>query len=244
MRNLKCVCPGGQFQLQEVQDKMDSDRITEHSLFATKLLSIDFPQSALLNEDLYRLLTDEKFNDDFNAHPDQCNLLNLEPTHQCIAALRKMFLEGLERYLRSEDVCGEYTASVVLFPNIARQHEFTVVHNHNADVAGIYYVRTSDSHVEPSIQIAGESYDYFNQDDGALLLHDPRFNANLGYLKANDYVKVFPRPGQMLLFPGYLWHSVLPHRGTFRRLSIGANFCLSESNRSAEYRVSLKVTKA
>jgi len=223
---------------------MDSDRIAEHSLFATKLLSIDFPESAPLNDDLYRLLTDEKFKDGFNAHPDQCNVLNLEPTQPCLATLRKMFVGGLERYLRSEDVRGEYTASVVLFPNIASQHEFTVVHNHNADVVGIYYVRTAESHVEPSVQIAGESYDYFDQDDGALLLHDPRFNANLGYLKANDYVKVFPRPGQMLLFPGYLWHSVLPHRGTFRRLSIGANFRLSESNTSAEYRVSLNVAKA
>jgi hypothetical protein len=224
---------------------MDPSRmhVSERSLFATKLLSIDFPDSAGLNEDLYRLLTGEPFATDFNAHPDHCNLLRLEPEHACIAALRKMFLDGLERYLRAEEVHGDYTASVVLFPNLADQHEFTAVHNHNADVVGIYYVKTAYPRGEQGDKPASADYDYFDQDDGVLLLHDPRFNANLGYLKANDYVKVFPRPGQMLLFPGYLWHSVLSHRGAYQRLAISANFRLTENDQPAEYRVPLKIAK-
>jgi hypothetical protein len=220
---------------------MDTNRmhVTERSLFATRLLAIDFADVAVLNEDLYRLLTGAPFAGDFNAHPDSCNLLRLEREHPCLATLRKMFLDGLERYLRSEEVQGDYTASVVLFPNLARQHEFTAVHNHNADVVGIYYVKTAYPRGEQQEKSA-EDYDYFDQDDGVLILHDPRFNANLAYLKANDYVKVFPRPGQMLLFPGYLWHSVLPHRGAYQRLAISANFRLSENDQPAEHRVALK----
>ena len=30
----------------------------------------------------------------------------------------------------------------------------------------------------------------------------------------------------MLLFPGYLWHSVTPHLGEFRRLAFSVNFRL------------------
>ena len=56
------------------------------------------------------------------------------------------------------------------------------------------------------------------------MLHDPRFNANLAAVQVSDYVKVFPRPGLLLVFPGYLWHSVTPHLGDFHRLAISGNF--------------------
>jgi hypothetical protein len=91
----------------------------------------------------------------------------------------------------------------------------------------VYYVRTA-KYDRPTVELPdpeGE-YDYFAAEDGALVLHDPRFNANLGAVRGNDYAKAFPRPGLMLLFPGYLWHSVTPHLGEYHRLAISANFCL------------------
>ena len=60
--------------------------------------------------------------------------------------------------------------------------------------------------------------------DGALVLHDPRFNANLALIGGRDYVKVFPRSGQMLIFPASVWHSVTPQQVDARRLSVAANF--------------------
>jgi hypothetical protein len=36
----------------------------------------------------------------------------------------------------------------------------------------------------------------------------------------------------MLIFPGFLWHSVTPHLGEFRRLAISANFRLRSSRPS------------
>jgi hypothetical protein len=30
----------------------------------------------------------------------------------------------------------------------------------------------------------------------------------------------------MLIFPGYLWHSVTPHLGDYRRLALSTNFRL------------------
>ena len=49
-----------------------------------------------------------------------------------------------------------------------------------------------------------------------------------------DHVKVFPRPGLMLIFPAYVWHSVTPHRGEFHRLAFSMNFTLRWPAGSAE----------
>ena len=207
-------------------------QIAEHLLFPTRLLTIQFPDVAGLNQELYRLFaTREEFRDDFNMHPDALNLLRLADTCPGIARLRGMFLDGLRRWLRAEKVRGRLTADVVLFSNLAGKGDFTLVHNHNADVVGIYYVRTAQ-YDRPAVEMPdpeGE-YDYFASEDGALILHDPRFNANLATVRSADYAKVFPRPGLMLLFPGYLWHSVTPHLGDFQRLAISANFSLRWSS--------------
>jgi hypothetical protein len=112
----------------------------------------------------------------------------------------------------------------------------TLAHNHNADVAAVYYVQAPE-HDRPPLFVPdpeGE-YSYFEAEDGALVLHDPRFNANLAAVRVGDYAKVFPRPGLMVLFPGYLWHSVTPNQGDRPRLSIAANFRLKwEAQSNAE----------
>lgn len=202
--------------------------VREHALFPTRLLTIEFPDVADLNEQLYQLFTTRsEFSGDFAMHPDALNLLRLAVTCPAIARLRGMFLDGLARWLRAEQIEGIREADVVLFSNFARKGEFTAVHNHSTDMVGIYYVRTTQSD-RPAVMLppVDGSDDYFAAEDGALLLHDPRFNANLAGVRTRDYVKVFPRPGLMLLFPGYLWHSVTPHQGDFERLAISANFQL------------------
>jgi len=203
-------------------------QVTDYLLFPTRLLTIQYPDVDELNQQLYQLFTTrEEFRGDFNMHPDALNLLALADTCPAIARLRGMFLEGLRRWLMAERIQGDLTAEVVLFPNYAGKGEFTLVHNHNAEVVGIYYVKTADHH-KPAVVVpeTDADYDYFAADDGVLVLHDPRFNANLGALRGNDYAKVFPRPGLMLIFPGYLWHSVTPHLGDYRRLAVSANFRL------------------
>ena len=114
---------------------------------------------------------------------------------------------------------------MVLFSNYSARGDFTSVHNHNADVVGVYYVQSSESN-RPPVLIPGDEDEYFAAEDGALLLHDPRFNANLAAVGVRDYVKVFPRPGMMVIFPGFVWHSVTPYLGDARRLAISANFRL------------------
>jgi hypothetical protein len=202
--------------------------VCEFNLFPTRLLAIQFPDVDDLNQELHNLfVTREEFHDGFNMHPDSLNLLHLANTCGGIARLRGMFLEGVKLWLESEKIHGDLHIDMVLFSNKARKGEFTLVHNHSADLVGVYYVRTAQSD-RPAVSLPEPDgdYDYFAAEDGALILHDPRFNANLAALQTRDYAKVFPRPGLMVVFPGYLWHSVTPHLGEQHRLAISGNFHL------------------
>ncbi len=216
--------------------------VREHLLFPTRLLSLQFPDTEVLNRELSDLFrTREEFREDFSMHPDAMNLLSLAPSCPAIAKLGDMFRAGLRRWLAAEQIRGELNADVVLFSNYAGKGDFTIVHNHNADVVGIYYATTT-TYDRPSVVVPDpdSDYDYFAADDGVLVLHDPRFNANLAAAGSRDYAKVYPRPGLMLIFPGYLWHSVTPHLGDFRRLAISANFTLRWPGNSAAEKWSLR----
>jgi hypothetical protein len=220
--------------------------IAEFSLFPTRLLTIEFPDVEELNRDLDGLFAQrEEFREPFNMHPDSLNLLRLADQVPAIARLRSMFLDGLRRWLRAERVAVPGEVEMVLFCNQAGKGDFTLVHNHNADVVGIYYVRTAQ-YDRPALVLPdpeGE-YDYFAAEDGVLVLHDPRFNANLAAVRSADYARVYPRPGLMLLFPGYLWHSVTPHLGEFRRLAFSINFRLRWSESATSECVCMAVEEA
>jgi hypothetical protein len=194
-------------------------------------LAIEFPDADDLNRDLADLFdTRPEFRAGFDMHPAALNLLRLADECPCVAQVREMFLDGLRRWLRAEQARGEWMVDVTVFSNLAQTGDFTLVHNHGAEVVGVYYVRTAATY-RPAVVLPAPDgdYDYFAAEDGALVLHDPRFNANLAAVRSADYAKVFPRPGLMVLFPGYLWHSVTPHRGDGRRLSLSANFVLRPS---------------
>jgi hypothetical protein len=202
--------------------------VSEYALFPTRLLTIQFSDVKELNEELFNLFaTQQEFRDGFNMHPDALNLLTMADRCPAIARLRGMFHEGVKRWLCAEKVHGKLSVDVVLFSSYSHKGEFTLVHNHNADVVGVYYVRTGISH-RPTVVLPDPEgdYDYFAAEDGALILHDPRFNANLAAVQVGDYAKVFPQPGLMVVFPGYLWHSVTPHLGEQPRLAISGNFQL------------------
>ena len=220
--------------------------VSEFALFPTRLLTIHFPDVQELNRDLDDLFASrEEFRNSFDMHPDSLNLLRLAGQEPAIAQLRDRFVEGLRHWLRAERLSEPPEVEMVLFCNRAAQGDFTLVHNHNADLVGIYYVRTA-CYDRPAVVLPdpeGE-YDYFAAEDGVLVLHDPRFNANLAGVRLADYARVYPRPGLMLLFPGYLWHSVTPHLGDFRRLALSVNFRLHWSASAPSERVSLAAQRS
>ena len=199
---------------------------TNYSLFPTRLATIQFADTHALNQELCGLFHKrEELSAGFNMHPDALNLLSLADVESCIATLRDMFLAGVRHWLNAEGLSGPEAVDLVLFTNYAGEGEFTVVHNHNADLVGVYYAQVP-THDRPPVQIPKDGADYFEPGDGVLVLHDPRFNANLTAVDSRDHVTIYPRPGLMLIFPAYLWHSVAPHRGEDYRLSFSVNVTL------------------
>ena len=199
--------------------------VTDHACFPTRVGTIQFPDTDPLNGELCDLLERRpELDDRSNMHPDALNLLRLASTVPAIEQLRSMFLTGVKHWLETEGIAGPEGIDLLLFSNRMGRGESTIAHNHNTDLIGIYYARTPVSNRQPIDLAEGE--DYFEAGDGVLVLHDPRFNANLTSLGNRDHIKVFPRPGLMLIFPAYIWHSVTPHRSEFHRLSFAMNFTL------------------
>lgn len=207
--------------------------VTDHTLFPTRLVTIQFPDTSPLNAELCELLDRRpELDDRNNMHPEALNLLRLADTVPAIEQLRSMFITGVKQWLEAEGISGAEGIDLLLFSNRMGDGESTIVHNHQADLIGIYYARTADSKRQPIHPADGE--DYFEAGNGVLLLHDPRFNSNLTNVGHRDHIKVFPRPGLMLIFPAYVWHSVTPHRGEFHRLAFSMNFTLRWPDGAAE----------
>jgi len=199
--------------------------VTDFALFPTRVATLQFPDTDSLNAELCDLLERRpELDDRSNTHPDALNLLRLADTVPAIEQLRSMFVAGAKHWLAAEGIAGAEGIDLLLFSNRVGRGESTIAHNHQTDLIGIYYARTAVSQRQPISPADGE--DYFDAGDGVLVLHDPRFNANLTSVCQRDHIKVFPRPGLMLIFPAYVWHSVTPHRGEFHRLSFAMNFTL------------------
>lgn len=208
--------------------------VTDYAFFPTRVATIQFPDTGRLNAELCELFERwPELDDRFNTHPDALNLLRLADRVPAIEQLRSMFLTGVKHWLEAEGIAGPEGLDLLLFSNRVGRGEGTIVHNHPADLIGIYYARTADSDRPPIQPADGE--DYFEPGDGVLVLHDPRFNANLTAVCHRDHVKVIPRQGLMLIFPAYVWHSVTPHRGEFHRLAFSMNFTLRWPAGPAEY---------
>ncbi|MCB9763503.1 MAG: hypothetical protein H6739_27295 [Alphaproteobacteria bacterium] len=203
--------------------------VSHHLVFPTRVTTIAWPDTEALNADLLRI-----FDEDPAYHQpehletaDNANMLDLCDTHPAVARLRDLFIQGLRSWMEAEGIDGQYTAELLMFPVYSLPQQFVPAHNHLAHVSAVYYVRTDDFSDREVVE-RGDTAAYFRSDGGVLLLHDPRFNALLMDLAKQDAVKIFPRPGLMVLMPGYLWHSGLPNYAQFNRLAIVGDFILRE----------------
>jgi len=199
--------------------------VSDYALFPTRVVTIQFPDTTVLDTELCSFLEQHpEFDDRSNTDADALNLLRLAETVPAIKQLRSMFIDGVEHWLKAERIRGPEGIDLLLFCNRMGPGESMIAHNHHTDLIGIYYAQTADS-TRPPISL-DEDDDYFSAGNGVLVLHDPRFNANLSTVSTRDHIKVFPRPGLMLIFPAYVWHSVTPHSGEFHRLSFAMNIRL------------------
>ena len=82
----------------------------------------------------------------------------------------------------------------------------------NANISGVYYIAA------PPVTLADDS------EDGKISFFDPRPRANMNAL-ANQFTRRFvaPVPGDLVVFPSWLEHSVAPFEGAGERICIAFN---------------------
>ena len=103
---------------------------------------------------------------------------------------------------------------LVAWANVLRDGDYHQPHFHpNCDWSGVYYVATGSSR---SDQGRGGRIDLLDPRAGVGMLKTPG-NIFLGTLQ------FVPRPGMVLVFPGYLVHHVHPHSGGGERISVAFN---------------------
>jgi len=123
-------------------------------------------------------------------------------------------IEEATRRLYAEFGRSPQPASWMLsaWANVNRYGDFNQMHTHpGATWSGVYYV--DDGGSDPTAEAT------------AIRLSDPnpaRTNLFFPELSASD-ILFKPEPGLMLLFPSYVPHAVLPHRGDRPRISIAFN---------------------
>lgn len=202
---------------------------TIHKLFPTpvKLFELAEPD---MNAELAAFFTSHpRFNRRDQAEmSDVTTLMEYAGEAPALKRLEALFLACLKNYCREIGWQGEFDLAMQMFPNVAPKGHYVPSHNHVSHISAVYYVQTQVA--DKPLLVSNESVrDYWRPDEGALILHDPRFNASLqgGW---QYHAKVFPRPGVMIFFPSFLWHEVTPHSCDDPRLSVAANFTLAYRN--------------
>lgn len=93
--------------------------------------------------------------------------------------------------------------------------------------SGPNYTMRSHNHANSAVSFVF----YFQAEEGGdLILHDPRANANRGYRA--EFQEAFglkdiewtPQSGDIIMFPSFLYHSVLKNRGTSTRIAVALDF--------------------
>jgi uncharacterized protein (TIGR02466 family) len=99
---------------------------------------------------------------------------------------------------------------------ILRQGNWQGHHVHaGAHVSGVYYI------VTPQVTLEVE------RDEGKISFFDPRPRANMAQLLTQKTRHAeAPVPGDMVIFPSWLEHSVAPFQGAGERISIAFNLRL------------------
>jgi uncharacterized protein (TIGR02466 family) len=100
------------------------------------------------------------------------------------------------------------------WPNVNRAGDYHRMHNHGMSTwSGTYYVDDGDPPAEDEFGTALEIVDPCGQ---RAITFFP------GVLPPGIYIR--PQPGLMVLFPSYVMHMVMPHRGKRPRVSIAFNY--------------------
>ena len=206
-----------------------------YTLFSVPLIQALHPQSSLLNAELRQLilLREAKGDSQKNVSPSMNIPKNLfesrfdffNSPEPCVRALQKFCFSWL---LKSIGEMSGYDAKALSMLSInshtwfhvTRKGGYFALHNHPmASWSGVYCVDSGDS-------------DAADTSDGAISFLNPMGIANMFVDAGNSHLKppfsgknfsMQLRAGELVLFPSYLFHQVLPYHGNRERITVAFN---------------------
>lgn len=166
----------------------------KQELFSTPVWTFEAPDCILLNAGLLSIA------DQFTNYT---NYFDIE--HQSVKTLESFIISKckdilIENNIKATSIKGKQTA--------------------------LYYGQADTPHAHALSRLVAVYYVLVPQDSSAILLHDPRGFIDLwssGPDRGRPYHRIMPYPGMLLVFPGYLIHSVETNLSRDPRLCIVCN---------------------
>lgn len=205
-------------------------------MFAVPMVEVQHPDCAALNHQLRELFLAREADGDryANPHPSMHHSL-----HQLFESDFNLFAWPDEPVLRLREFCwGALSRAIAqlngLAPeqmnrlqisshtwfHITRKHGQFGLHNHGmASWSGVYCVDPGDS--DPADPDSG-ALSFINPMAIAHMFHDPA-NVHLRRPYGSGNLVYQHKPGRLVLFPSWVFHQVLPYRGTRERITVAFN---------------------
>jgi len=186
-------------------------------LFATPVITDDVRGAEQLNVELETLILTRQANDPGHRLSNRGGWQSEHDLAQWSGPAGKKLIDHALALADSHTSGGQAGSSrwrCEAWANVSGPGHFNMPHVHSATFwSAVYYVRVGE----------GEG--------GELVLHDPRMPGLQMYaphlrfraLGPEGQAKIEPRAGLMVLFPGWLSHSVEPWQGTGNRISVAMN---------------------
>ena len=112
------------------------------------------------------------------------------------------------------------------------ENEYNPIHNHTGcDVSGVIYLKTPDVKGRRNIESKKGRPD---NDSDITFVHSAIGNRNFDVLE-KGIITMTPQPGQMVMFPSYLLHTVYPFIGKEERRCIAFNGTYRITNEKSEF---------
>ena len=203
-----------------------------HPLYVVPLMSAQLPEAEALNGQLAQLFLELEAQGDayrdivqrdtqhriFESRFD-LHLRKEPPVQQLFAFINRTllgFIANINGYDEAQMANIEFDMHAWF--HVTRTGGFQGVHNHaNASWSAIYCVDPGDP---------GSGF------SGAVRFHDPRAVGDAYRDPCNENLKVpyklgpwqlSHKPGQLIVFPSYLWHEIFPYEGQRPRIVVALN---------------------
>lgn len=197
-----------------------------HAAFRTPILVHQF-EAGELEENLKELVLEKERTEpgvglsNVGGWHSNADLLNWDSPH--VITLRDRIDQGAATILdlaRNQEKDVDLKMKLGAWANVSRKGAYNSIHNHApALFSGVYYVTMGEPQPPES-------------KEGLLEFVDPRPGTHSGALPTHIFNPSFivdPKPGMLIMFPGWLLHFVHPYSGESPRISIAFNLTLANN---------------